>query len=132
MLKEARESYSAKYETPFTAWLYAQSLSGCDEETGSVDELGAWFGLMGRYVIVEDSSGAVWLHRLDKSDRGSAEAFYNWVAGWVGEESWSAYMGADDGPQDADPEPELCPTHNAPHAPGSLACELRMAEAQIN
>jgi hypothetical protein len=76
------DSYVAKFEDPFTAFLYQVSLDGCDNETGSVDDLGYWIGQLGRYVLVEDSNGAVWASRV-LADR-QASTFYAWVEQYVG------------------------------------------------
>lgn len=48
--------------------LYSLSLDGmCDEQRGSVDEEG-WYGLIGRFVIWEDSQGFFGYEHFDDED----------------------------------------------------------------
>ncbi len=47
MTNEIRSYGPGKFNTILDAYVYSVSLDGgCDEECGSVDEYGAWFGLM--------------------------------------------------------------------------------------
>lgn len=83
-----------KFDRPFTAWLYELSSDGCDEEFGTIDELGYWIGLLGRHVIVEDSNGGVFSTKL-ADRRPTAADFYDWTRGWLGVETFDAYVSAD-------------------------------------
>lgn len=94
-----RELYDGSHKcdlNPFTRFLYETSLHGCDDETGSVDELGYWFGRLGRYVLVEDDQGFVFHARyVDHRREAGAEAFNRWVEEWVGPDRWAEYMNGD-------------------------------------
>jgi hypothetical protein len=62
MYQEARDSYSHKFDSPFTAWLWDVSMTGCDAETGDTDTFG-WYGLMGRNILCQQSTGYVYRAR---------------------------------------------------------------------
>jgi hypothetical protein len=78
------DSYIAKYEGPFAAYLFQLSLDGCDDELGSVDEIGYWFGRLGRYVLVEDSNGQCFVVRTD----GRVDLL-TWVTAWLGHDPYA-------------------------------------------
>lgn len=40
-----------KFDTIVDSYVYDVSLSGCDEETGSVDETGRWYGLIRGHIL---------------------------------------------------------------------------------
>jgi hypothetical protein len=43
---ELRPYGPGKFNTMLDAYIYKLSLNGCDDETGSVDEIGEWYGLL--------------------------------------------------------------------------------------
>ena len=45
-VNEIRPYGPGKFATIVDSYVYDASLDGCDEETGSVDEVGAWYGLL--------------------------------------------------------------------------------------
>ncbi len=54
-----QESYSQKFDAPFTAFLHSVSLDGCDDVVGDVESAIGWNGRMGRRILTEDSQGFV-------------------------------------------------------------------------
>jgi len=67
MRKFFTDQYHSKFDHPFTAYLY-----GCDpdQETGDSSEGSGWFGLYGRNIVVEETTGAV--HRTKYPTRDAA------------------------------------------------------------
>jgi hypothetical protein len=64
MYQEARDSYISKFDSPFTAWLWDRTLDGgADAETGDADTFG-WYGLMGRNILCQVSTGYVMRERF--------------------------------------------------------------------
>jgi hypothetical protein len=69
MFREYRDSYSTKFDSPFTAYLWDLSLSGgSDEESGESDSPTGWFARLGRNIITSYSSGAVYRERFATVD----------------------------------------------------------------
>lgn len=74
MLKEAQGSYVAKFDSPFTAWLYDNSDRTIDQESGDVAAPTGWFARCGRNLLVEDERGFVGRLRY-RTVEGADEAF---------------------------------------------------------
>ena len=101
-----------KFDDSIDEWVYEQSMDGCDEEAGSVDE-GGWYGLLlfdekvtvdDEYskwsfiaaIICEDSQGFIHVDYFDDEDKAN--------------EAWAAVelimAGMDEGEDDEDPDPD--------------------------
>lgn len=89
MLKELRESYVSKFDSPMTALLYYRSNEGwCDEETGSVEWEG-WYGRIGKRIVQEDDRGFVTSHRYitEVEAIGTMELIAADYAEWIGDDN---------------------------------------------
>lgn len=90
MRTQIAETYSHRFDSPFTAWLYQVSMDGCDDEFGTIDEFGYWVGRLGRHVIIEDSQGFVYSMRPLASATGPA--FYAWADEYFGADRMAEYF----------------------------------------
>ena len=93
MLKEYRESYSSKFEDPFTAYLWDNVImnSGQDEEDGDCTDGPLWVARIGRHIVVSETSGFVWRDKIDKGTE--RDNLWAWIednapglAAWIMEE----------------------------------------------
>jgi hypothetical protein len=65
MRSEYEQSYSTKFDGPFTAYLYDLTLSGgADEDGGDVESPTGWFARLGRNIVTADSQGFVYRNRF--------------------------------------------------------------------
>jgi hypothetical protein len=103
MRKEIAETYSHKFDSPFTAWLYQVSLDGCDDEFGDVDSpLGCWVGRLGKHILIAAESGYCYSIRALKS--ATADAMWTWADEYFGADRMAEYFKGDD----PDPDGWVC------------------------
>jgi len=102
MLKEARESYVHKFDSPLAAWVYQHyGPQDCDEDASNAD-FGGWVGRIGRRILVEDSRGFVSLGRWDDED--SAHQAFVLMATDMGCDGFAEPTQCDYCGQDVEPE----------------------------
>ena len=59
MRQKYADSYIAKFESPFTAFLYEITLNGFTDDETYLEGWGEWAGRIGRRTVHETSHGAV-------------------------------------------------------------------------
>lgn len=104
---------------PMAEYLGMLGLDGTDEDTGSV-EWDVFVMRFGKRIVLEDDRGFVWVEKHE-TEEDAKRAFNRW------ESAYWHWLDQEDDEQDETDGP-WCETHNRPHVPGDLACELTMAE----